>query len=74
MAHVGGEITGTLTIPEPGFNQLVEELRFSTGINHGLGVYHRPSGNLRFISRRGDEVWSLPWFPDRQLPGTNIDK
>jgi len=60
---IGGEFEGTLTIPEPGFNQIVEELRFSTGTNHGLGVYHRASGYLLFISSRDDQVWSMPWFP-----------
>lgn len=59
---IGGDIWGTLTIPEPGFNQLVEEFHFSSGVNQGVGVYDRASGNLLFISTRGSEIWITPWF------------
>ena len=67
----GGAFRGTLTLPELGGNQVVSELLFTTedgvtGVNHGLGVYHRASGNLLFISNRGNEVWTMPWYRSQQ--------
>jgi len=59
---IGGDYSGTLTIPEPGFNQLVDELQFAAGTSHGIGVYHRVSGFLLFIDSRDGQIWSMPWF------------
>lgn len=65
---IGGDIWGTLTIPEPGLNQIVQEFHFggtdSTpgGVNQGVGVYDRASGNLLFISVRGSAVFDTFWI------------
>jgi hypothetical protein len=62
MVGLGGGGSGTLTIPEPGFNQLVDKFEFSTGTNHCLGVHHKATDFLLFICNRGYEVWTKPWF------------
>jgi hypothetical protein len=59
---IGGDIWGTLTIPLPGLNQLAQILQFNGGVNQGVGVYDRASGNLLFISARGGEVFENLWF------------
>ena len=59
---IGGDIWGTLTIPEPGLNQLVQELRFDGGVNQGVGIRDQVSGNLLFIWNRGSVVGAIPWF------------
>jgi hypothetical protein len=59
FGSIGGESVGTLTIPRPGYNQVV--LAQEGGMS-GLGVLHRATGYLLFINRRGDWVWGMPWF------------
>jgi len=59
---IGGDIWGALTIPEPGLNQIVQELHFDGGDNQGVGMYDRASGNLLFISARGSEVFDNLWY------------
>ncbi|MCW8926093.1 MAG: hypothetical protein OQJ84_07545 [Xanthomonadales bacterium] len=67
---IGGDIWGSLIIPEPGRNQLVLDFHFdgseygmdNHGVNEGVGIYDRASGNLLFISARGSEVFQLLWF------------
>lgn len=53
---------GKLTIPEPGHNLIVLEWQFDEGVDHGLGVYDRASGNLLFITLRGSGVSKNLWF------------
>jgi hypothetical protein len=32
------------------------------GVNRGLGVLHRDTGFLFFISSRENDIWDMPWF------------
>jgi len=63
---VAFDIWGAMTIPEPGLNQIVQEWRFDDGgVDHGVGVYDRASGNLLFIKNRESWVFKDLWFRAR---------
>jgi len=65
-------LTGTLSIPDPGFNQLLLEGTAScdgtdsgaTNSTIALGEYDRDDGSLYFIERSGDEVYEYRLLRD----------
>jgi hypothetical protein len=59
LTGLGGTVSGTLSIAEPGFNQLVYE---SEQFTSGMGVYHKATGHLFFIINREDEVSNMIWY------------
>jgi hypothetical protein len=68
----GCPLTGTLSIPDPGFNQLLLEGTSSCGgtdpgsVNSALalGEYDRDDGSLYFIERSGDHVFEYRLLRD----------
>lgn len=62
-------VWGRVTIAQDGLNQLVAAIEWESavedypgGINQGVGMYDRASGNIIFIFSRGEEIWASYWY------------